>query len=138
MTRGHIDCNVQEALGRWRDKLDSAGFAGTTNLQFEELHNGHHDDPNRTPRYCFIVDGNGNFVNGPDGRAQWNFTHVPADTLWIQVLSSLCEGADTSIGYIPSNDPRAYGRHLMRLGPHVSVDSITHEVSETLNPSRHR
>ena len=129
MTRSHIDCNVQDALRRWRDKLDSPGFAGTTNLQFEELHNGHHNDLNRTPHYCFVVDSNGNFINGPDGRAQWNIEHVPADTLWIQVLSLYGVGADTVAGYIPSNDPRAFGRHLMRLGPHVSVDSITHEVS---------
>lgn len=111
--------------------MDSAGFAGTTSLAFEEVHSGHHDDPGRAPHYCFAVDERGEFVNRADGRAQWNLEHVPGDTLWIQVLSSLGEGADTSVGYQPSSEPRAFGRHLMRLGPRVSVDAIAHEVSRT-------
>lgn len=79
--RGHLDCRVQRALARWRVKLDSPAFRGTTNLQFEEMSYGGPDRASRKPRYCFVVDDNGTPVRDGNGKGQWDIANVPGDTL---------------------------------------------------------
>lgn len=129
--RGVLDCEVQRALTRWRLKLDSPAFHGTTNLRFEELHHGGPDLASRKPQYCYIVDSSGKPIPDENGKGQWDIANVPGDTLWIRAEPA---GAGlASVGYVRVEDPHdasRWGRHFMKLPRDARVPMIVHEVSE--------
>jgi hypothetical protein len=116
-TRDRLECNVINfAIGRWRVKLNSRGFSGTTNVKFEEAQ----DRASRTAYYCF------------DNQGRWN-DNVPDDALWIDI-----EGVDgvwgfSTVGWNPPvHGPLNQGRHRMFLAwlnnPARMTDVATHEV----------
>ncbi|KAJ8107672.1 hypothetical protein OPT61_g8707 [Boeremia exigua] len=88
VARDRLDCpHVAEGFKRWRDKLDSPPFKGTTNLVWEELNDGNRDRSKRKPVYCF------------DSNRMWDPTKVPGDTLWIAFDASGNRGGMASVGY---------------------------------------
>lgn len=115
-TRAYLDCPwMKDAIDRWKNKLREPRFAGTTNVKWEELSDGNPDPAKRQPVYCF------------DATNHWDTPNVPADTLWIGIDHNIGETGAASVGYNALSTVEA--RHSMRLGPHVTVDAITHEVS---------
>ncbi|KAJ4986430.1 hypothetical protein SVAN01_08122 [Stagonosporopsis vannaccii] len=114
--RTYFDCPyVRDALNRWREKLDSPPFKGTTNLVWEELNDGNKDPSKRQPRYCF------------DANRNWDHKNVPDDTLWINIDPSRLDGGVAMVGYVKETEGGKVGYNHMKLGPHVTVDVITHE-----------
>src|SRR5690242_7396415 len=121
--RNYFDCPyVRDALQRWREKLDSPPFKGTTNLVWEELHDGNKDPSKRQPRYCFDAD------------RKWDHKNVPGDTLWINIDHSRLDRGAAMVGYVKETEPGAAGYNNMKLGPHIAVDELTHEVSQQYVP----
>jgi hypothetical protein len=115
-TRDRLECNIVSfAIARWRVKLNSRAFAGTTNVRFLEAQ----DPASRTAHYCF------------DDQGTWN-DNVPDDALWID-LQGVGLSAKTTAGWSPpTHDPFDYGRHRMFLSWHNNAaqmtDVVTHEV----------
>lgn len=115
--RQYLDCLwVKDAVNCWKDKLREPHFAGTTNLNFEELSDGKPHPARRQPRPCF------------DATSHWDTANVPADTLWIGINHNAGATGHSLVGYDALSNVE--GRHTMMLGPDVTVDSITHEASE--------
>lgn len=129
--RQALDCQVQRALARWRLKLDSPAFNATTNLVWEETHDGNPDCRFRKPHYCWVVDDEGKVVRDKEEKMQWNINNVPGDTLWITINNKGDNLA--TIGYAnveDPDDPVNRGRHYMSLGRRAKVSTIIHEVRE--------
>lgn len=117
--RDWFDCpRVKEAFDRWRNKLDTPPFKGTTNIAWEELNDGNPDRTQRQPKYCF------------DANENWDVANIPGDTLWIDIDHASGEGGHFTVGYDPPVADDEVSYRYMKLGPQVTIDAITHEASQ--------
>ncbi|KAH6625712.1 hypothetical protein C7974DRAFT_206176 [Boeremia exigua] len=115
--RDHLDCpRFRDAFDKWRQKLDSPAFKGTTNLYWEELSDGNPDRSKRQPRYCYDADKN------------WDSKNVPHDTLAIRIDRNAGKSASSTVGYDPTREKDLFGYHIMNIGPDVTTATIAHEL----------
>lgn len=115
--RDWLDDYVKAAITRWKEKLSSPPFKGTTNLAWQELHDGNLDPCKRQPRFCF----------GPT--KEWDRENVPGDTLWVNIDHDQGAGGKSTVGYLPPNHENEVAYQHMKLGSEVTVEAIVHEVS---------
>ncbi|KAF2995493.1 hypothetical protein E8E13_000013 [Curvularia kusanoi] len=131
-TRMRLDCHiVREAIFRWEQKLYPRGYNPTTNVRFEEAHDGHPNPGQRQPYFCLVPT--------TDGSRSWNLL-VPADTLRITMNerppSIAGGGAISTTGYTPGPLDEVFGRHFISVVPYGiladDVYNVAHEIGHVL------